>query len=177
MAGQASEVAHDVGTLSLPIADCVYSQRGRDAIQNAKQHVGHQYMLTMDIRDCYPSVTVALVKRSLERAGFNRPVAALITKLVTYHGRLPQGAITSAAILNCVLADVGEELLSFACGHSVTYTRFVDDLCFSGSQPVRTIRRLVRRVLGRCGFEVSFQKTRSVGPQDLKIVTGLAVSG
>lgn len=160
----------------LRAADCVYSQRGRDPIQNARQHVGNPYMLVLDIRDCYPSVTVERVRLAFIRCGFTRHVADLLTKLVTTRGQLPQGASTSAAVLNCVLYDSDEELTELAQAHGVVYTRFVDDICLSGDTPVRPLRRQVSRLLARQGFQVGTRKTKLYDPGDAKILTKIVVA-
>lgn len=160
----------------LPVAESVYSQRGRGTIKNARQHVGHAYMLVMDIKSCYPSVTVERVRLAFVRCGFERHVAGLLTRLVTARGQLPQGAASSAAVLDCVLRDVDEALGDLASANAAVYTRYVDDICISGNTLIRPLYRCARKVLAECGFEVGSRKTRLYDPSDVKILTKIVVA-
>lgn len=156
--------------------NAVFSQRGRNQVQNAKQHVGRPYLLVMDVRNCYPNITVERVRAALRRAGFQAHVADLIARLVTYRNFLPQGACTSGAILDCVFRGVDEALTAIAAEHDAIYTRFGDDLAFSSHSPMYGLDRKVKHTLGRHGFTIGHKKTKRAGPGELKVITNIEVS-
>lgn len=159
-----------------PISDVVYSTVGRDPIKNARVHVGRPFMLVMDIADCYPSVHVGAVRDSLLAVGFSRDVAGLITRIATFHGCLPQGAPSSAAILNLVLRAADESLLQSAADVGATYTRYADDLCFSSDSSLLGFRKRAIHLLNEQGFTVRPAKTRLYGPRDMKVLTKIVVA-
>jgi hypothetical protein len=158
------------------VSDRVYSQRGRDVIQNAQQHCSHAYMLCVDLRDCFPTTTLQMIRDALLRAGFAHDVTKLIARLVTYNGRLPQGPPTSPAVFNCVFHDADVRLECLATEFSAVYTRYMDDLCFSGNADLRLLRRRVVAVLRGYGYGISERKTRYSGPGQPHVVTKILVT-
>ena len=65
-----------------------------------------------------------------------RDVARLLTRLTTLDAGLPQGAPTSNAIANLLLADaVDRPVALLAVTTNTEATRFVDDFTFSGDEP------------------------------------------
>jgi hypothetical protein len=81
---------------------------------------------------------------------FGRDVAHLLTRLTTYRSVLPQGAPTSPAIANLVLAlsvDAPSSLLAERM--DLKYSRFVDDLTFSGNNPRPVINSVARLLSSR----------------------------
>lgn len=160
---------------NLPLSSHVYSRRGRDVVQNARQHVGRPYRLTVDIADCFPSTTLAMVRSALEDAELPRNVAGLITRIVTYNGRLPQGSPCSPAVLDCVLYRLDESLARLAAEYGGVYSRFVDDLTFSADVPLAALRRRASKIVRSYGYTLRQEKTRSTGPGDFHTVTGIAV--
>jgi RNA-directed DNA polymerase len=161
---------------SIPVADCVYSQRGRSVVLNARQHLSRDYMVVLDIRDCFPSISHRMVKEALSRLGFSADVGGVITRLVTYKGRLPLGPPTSPAIMNFVLAVVDSELTALAGEYNATYTRYGDDLCFSADAHLGSLRRRATRVLRAHGFALNAGKTQTWGPDDRHTITNIVVS-
>ena len=160
----------------LPVANCVYSQRGRDVVLNAEQHLNHDYMAVMDVCDCFPSTTYVMVRDAFDRMGFVPAVAGLLTRMVTLNGRLPQGPPSSPAVLNCVLGPIDADLSTIAENHGAVYTRYMDDLCFSGNEALSGLRRLVSRRLRSSGYSLAERKTKLFGPSDRHTVTKIVVS-
>ena len=161
---------------SLPVSQRVYSQRGRNVVKNAQQHSANAYMLGMDLKDCFPTTTLEMVRDSLLRRGFRRDVVKVIARLVTYHGRLPQGPPTSPAVFDGVFFGADQELEVLAARHGAVYTRYMDDLCFSGPSPLRLLRRQVVQVANASGFGINQRKTTISGPNQTHEVTGIHIS-
>jgi RNA-directed DNA polymerase len=97
-------------------------------------HIGQKAVLKIDIQDCFGSIhRPRVISALIRRLGYGRKVAELVGGLVTRNGYLPQGASTSMFIANLVLLDSDETLLSIVPEHGVKhYTRWVDDMVFSG---------------------------------------------
>lgn len=96
-------------------------------------------------------------------------------------GHLPQGAPTSPMLANLVCAALDSELQCIAAREGLTYTRYADDMTFSGefdnrSAAVDVLRELAR-VVGGHGFSINAQKTSIAKNGSRKIVTGLSVDG
>ena len=150
---------------------------GKSPLTNAWQHVGASCVVRLDIRDFFPAVTNRQVYRVwLQQVGVGPGLASLLTALTTYRGRLPLGAPTSSALANLVLSEADEEIRELAVSKGLGFTRFVDDLVFSGDDPRSLINRVVL-VLRHAGFAVSHRKLKIMGPARRKVVTGLCVEG
>ena len=143
---------------------------------NAERHCGARSVLRVDIKSFFPTVSNEQVYRVWSRRlCCGTRVSQLLTRLTTFHRRLPQGAPTSMALANLVLLDADEKIRHLAAEQALTYTRYVDDLIFSGDDP-RLVINCVAGVLAASGFRVSRKKLEVIGPSRLKEVTGLAVN-
>lgn len=160
----------------VPIPACVFGVRGKGVIANAEQHVTQGHMAVLDIADCFPSTRVDLVRGALEACGFSTEAAHLVTQLTTTNGRLPQGAPTSPALLNIVLRDTDAELAARARRAGAIYTRYMDDLCFSGRTELSSLVAYAKGALRRRGFRHNPAKCRSWGLGEPHTVTKIIVT-
>jgi RNA-directed DNA polymerase len=110
---------------------------GKSPRSNANPHLGRQCVVNVDVKGFYPNVRHYVVYRLFRRElGFGRDVARLVTRLTTLDAGLPQGAPSSNAIANLLLADVVDKPVSLlAIEMNTEATRFVDDFTFSGEEP------------------------------------------
>lgn len=117
---------------------------------NAAQHCGKSLVVSMDIRSFYPSVSHRHVARVFQREfGCGNDTTWLLTRLTTIDGQLPQGAPTSTAIANIVLATaVDRRSENIARERGVALTRFVDDFAFSGENAKTLINPTARAASG-----------------------------
>lgn len=159
----------------LPISDHVYSRPGRDVVRHARQHAGRAYKLSMDIRDCFPSTRLSMVRTTLLAAELPQDVAMLVARLVTYKGRLPQGSCCSNAVLDAVLYPLDEALGALATEYGGRYTRFADDLSFSADVPLESLRRRAKKLVRKHGYDLRHEKTRSSGVGEIHTMTGIVV--
>jgi hypothetical protein len=134
----------------------------------------------MDIKNCFPSITVQKVRTVFEKLGFSSDALSILTKLTTWDFQLPQGPPTSPAIANLALANLDRRQLGVAKQHGFTYTRFVDDLSASGGRRLRKVRNLQERIVKDEGFSVKplkdGQKKLMHRDQDRQQVTGLVLN-
>ena len=152
------------------------SIRGRSARTNAEQHLGRPCFVKIDVASFFDNVGHRNVYRMFrDEFGFGRDVASLIARLVTFEGALPQGAPTSPSVANLFVRSVDSQLCA-SLPSGVRYTRYVDDLTFSGSNPRHLIGEAAM-LLTRRGLPIKISKLVIAGRGSRQEVTGLVVNG
>lgn len=153
--------------------------KGRSIKSNAALHVGRQVVVNGDVANCFPSVRWPLVLAALRRdfGGDLSPQAiSLLVDLCTSRGGLPIGAPTSPALLNRVLLRSDEILTEQAELRGCVYSRYADDLTFSGDHRAVEMLGVARGVLGRIGLTLDPKKTNIFRRGRRQMVTGLVVN-
>lgn len=148
--------------------------RERSTVSNASQHLGKTCVLRVDLEDFFPSISSAMVKTSLEAQGYEEKAAELAVSIVTIAGKLPIGLSTSPFLSNLVFLSTDHSLAEYAHSEGLSFTRYVDDLTFSGEVADRHLTD-ISQILDDAGWSVNTHKTafmRRGGPQ---YVTGLYV--
>jgi hypothetical protein len=173
---------------AIPPHDAAHAFRpGRSVRTFVAPHVGRRVVLKLDLRDFFPTITAARVTALFLTAGYPEPVAFLLAGLCTNSaprdvladpacpdpwrarhllGRphLPQGAPSSPALANLSSFRLDVRLAGLAATADAHYTRYADDLAFSGG-PVFE-RSIARFQIHACaialeeGFEIHTHKTR-----------------
>lgn len=171
--------AHHVAR-AVQLPACVYGfVPGRCGVKEAaQQHSPARWVYSLDIRDFFPSITEQQVREALVRIGYADSSAAFLTRLMTLNGRLPQGSPASPVISNWVFFTTDQRLLTLANELGVRYTRYADDLVFSGiDMPPQEIQNRVREIVTGAGWTIAADKEHLVSrPARLK-VHGLLVHG
>ena len=73
----------------------------RSVMDNAEHHLTAALLVTLDVRQCFPSITNIHIYRVWSNfLGCSPPVAAMLTRLTTFGRHLPQGAPTSPLLAN-----------------------------------------------------------------------------
>lgn len=169
---------HVARALQLP--DCVLGfVPGRSGVKEAAtHHCQATWVYSLDIRDFFPSITELQVKDALTRIGYTRETADFLSRLFTLDGRLPQGSPASPVLSNCVFYPTDQALIELAQELQVRYTRYADDLVFSGTAaPPPGLRDRVRMIVTDAGWVIAEDKEMLAQlPGRLK-VHGLLVHG
>lgn len=180
----------------LPLNEAVHGfRRGRDCLSGATNHVGRDVVICMDIEEFFPSFDFRRVSGFFRSIGYSREVASLLANLTTVtpdsvNGaiskycrdipQLPQGAPTSPGISNAICWRLDKRLTALARRFGADYTRYADDLTFSGHQDLaRTEQRLVRlvqEVIQSEGLFLNEAKTRIMRKGRQQRVTGVVVN-
>lgn len=175
---QAWFAGHIAQAIQLP--ECVYGfVPGRSGVKEAAQyHCPATWIYSLDIRDFFPSITTPQVRDALVRIGYANNSADFLTRLLTLNGQLPQGSPASPVISNAVFMPTDEALLVLAAELGVKYSRYADDLVFSGgSVPPPELQSRVREIVTGSGWVLAEDKEQlSLLPARLK-VHGLLVHG
>ena len=147
------------------------------ALNNARPHVGHKIVLKLDIRHFFDKITYYLVKeKAFPDDVFSEPNRILLAMLCSYNGCLPQGAPSSPVISNIILKDF-DNIIGVWCGkRNITYTRYCDDMTFSGSFDPTPVKSLVSKELYKLGFYLNEKKTAIVRNGQQMLVTGIVVN-
>lgn len=176
----------------IPLWDCVHGFRpGHSVASFTADHVNRHTVLRIDLRDFFATIRVKSIINYLWYLGYPHEVARRLTGLMTNHPplpvlrgcphaqtrserrqilrryarpHLPQGAPTSPALANLCSIWLDSRLTQLAEAAGAAYTRYGDDMLFSGGPEFgRGARRFHAHVLAIAlenGFEVEPRKTR-----------------
>ncbi len=182
--------------------------RGRSVHTHAAAHVGRDIVIRLDLKDFFPSISGARVFLFFRSLGYNVRAANALTALcVAWQTRrslrdglktlatttdinallprysvahVPQGAPTSPALANLCARSLDLRLDAWAKSFGATYTRYADDLVFSGDAALakswRAFIATARVIIGEEGWELNVQKTRVMRRSVRQVFTGLVVN-
>jgi RNA-directed DNA polymerase len=167
-------------------AACHGFTQQRSVLTNARPHVGQSVVLGLDLRDFFASVAARRVFGIFQLAGYRRSVAHALTGLCTnvvaqgvwarfptirdpllvqprfWLGRqlatphLPQGAPTSPALANLIAFRLDRRLTGLAEAFHGRYSRYADDLTFSGPDVLRVRRSVVEQLASEIARDEGF---------------------
>lgn len=162
----------------LPVSPHATAYRmGGSILAGAVPHLGSGLILKMDIRDFFGSITYLMVYRSaFPRIYFPPAAATLFAHLCCCRDSLPQGAPTSAAVSNLVMKPFDDHMGGWCAERGIVYTRYCDDMTFSGDFSPPEVIRKVRSFLLSLGFVVNEGKTRVLPAGRRQAVTGIVVN-
>ena len=150
---------------------------GSSTLCNAKHHVGKQVVLKLDILHFFDSIRYSTVKdKVFPEEIYAEPVRILLTMLCYHKDALPQGAPSSPAITNIILYEFDEQIGQWCRERGIAYTRYCDDMTFSGDFNPAEVIRFVRLELKKMGFLLNEQKTQIQRPGQQQTVTGIVVN-
>jgi retron-type reverse transcriptase len=153
--------------------------RGSSTLENARPHVGRQMVVNADIESFFPRTSHAHILRACRKlAGgmLSERAIRFVADLCSYGGGLPIGAPTSPAIGNIVLTPPDRAIDRAAKRFGIAYTRYADDLTFSGGGDCHRILPFVEKVLGGLGYELKRKKINLFRKGRRQVVTGLVVN-
>ena len=145
---------------------------------NAECHRKNLFILEMDIKNFFGSVTEEQVFKLFCNIGYNTNVSAILTNLCTYKKMLPQGAVTSPYIANLVTYHLDRRINGFCSRKDIVYTRYADDMSFSANDRVKLnrIEGFVKYIVYDEGFEINERKTRYLSNEVKKTITGITIN-
>ena len=131
-------------------------------IHNAKKHLGGEWILKLDITSFFESISERQVYYVFRNLGYRAIIAFELSRICTrildipndnrlrkkrwrsrkqwkhsntnIVGHLPQGAPTSPMLANLVCLKLDDDLKKIARNEGLTYTRYADDMTFSGTE-------------------------------------------
>jgi len=179
-------------------------RRGRSVASYTSPHTNQKLVLRMDLQNFFPSLVPWRLIHLLMLVGYCEDVARMITGLCTnvtpsavwdsrtatdgdqqirrmlQQPHFPQGAPTSPAIANLITFRLDSRLSGLARWADASYTRYADDLLFSGDEKFRRsidrFRIYVAAIAIEEGFEVNHHKTRIMSQSVRQRATGLVLN-
>ncbi|MFI5915666.1 reverse transcriptase family protein [Dactylosporangium sp. NPDC051541] len=163
---------------------------GRSVHTFTAPHAGQRVVVRLDLAQFFPSISVRRVYGLFRSIGYPEPVAHTLAALCTTSTpfdvargsiflrtpHLPQGAPTSPALANLCTFRLDRRLAGLALSFGAEYTRYADDLAFSGSFEASGLVRAVSEIAADEGFRVHPAKTRVRGRGDQQRLAGLVVN-
>jgi hypothetical protein len=179
--------------------------KGRSCLSSASVHASETVVLSLDLSDFFSTVSSDRIHGLFRSIGYPWSVARLLTGLCTTvtprnvfaensEGRtldwrarnllsgshLPQGAPTSPALANLCAWKLDQRLNGLAVRFDSQYTRYADDLTFSGdgqfARAMTSVLAAVETIVRDEGFALNAAKTRVMPSQARQRVTGIVVN-
>ncbi|MEX0716555.1 MAG: reverse transcriptase family protein [Planctomycetaceae bacterium] len=173
---------------------------GRSIVTNASPHAGRRVVVKLDLENFYANVRFDRVVAIFRRVGYCREAAIWLGRLTTsalpgnisfpgsdpyaleaYQGRhLPQGGPTSPALANLSAYSLDVRLSGLARKFGASYTRYADDLTFSGDErflkSLAVFLPLASQIVTRERFRLNKDKRRVLRNNQRQTVTGVVVN-
>lgn len=149
---------------------------GKSILTNAKLHLGQRCLLKIDLEEFFPSIKINYVIKIFRNCGYPANVAFYLARLCCKDGKLPQGAATSPALSNIVAYSLDARLSGVAKKFHLKYTRYADDITFSGDRISINTLQILDEIIRDQGFQINREKTHLCRSKGKRIVTGLSVA-
>ena len=164
--------------IQYPISKYAKAYKPGSSIQkNARPHVGKKKILKLDIEGFFHHILYSRVKDTVfYEEKYSESIRILLTMLCYYNDSLPQGAPTSPAITNIIMYDFDETVGAFCNEKNIAYTRYCDDMTFSGCFDEREIISFVKGELRKLGLFLKNRKTAVISASKRQVVTGIVVN-
>lgn len=164
--------------------------KDRSIVDNARIHVGHNYVFNLDLENFFTSISEARVIARLQYPPFNfsKKLAFTIGGLCAVRKEengevkfvLPQGAPTSPLLSNAVCDFLDSKMRKLASKYGTHYSRYADDITFSSMRNVYQedgdFRKELQAIISKQGFKINKAKTRLQKKNHRQEVTGLTVN-
>ena len=145
--------------------------------KNAYPHVGKEKLLKLDILHFFDSILYSTVKEKVfPDSRYSEPIRVLLTMLCYYKDALPQGAPSSPVITNIIMRDFDETVGKWCTERGIDYTRYCDDMTFSGSFDENEVMGFVEAELKKSNFLLNRKKTAVIPSGKRQTVTGIVVN-
>lgn len=164
--------------------------KGRSLKEGAESHLKQESILSIDIKDFFPTIHFGRVKAMFESYfKFNYSDASTLASICCLsNGELPQGAPTSPIISNIISNDLDKKLNRISRKYKCVYTRYADDITISSQllhfpqqiakkqEGIVVLSDLIKEVFEFNGFEINERKTRLKNKFQSMSVTGVKVN-
>ena len=144
--------------------------------ENARFHKRQEVVLSLDVENFFDSITSDKIYYLFSGLGYKEDVAVMLTNLCCLNGCLPQGAPTSPMLSNIILKDFDNIIGKYTNENKIRYTRYADDMTFSGDFSSGKIISFVKKNLYKLGLKLNESKTRTRTKGQCQEVTGIVVN-
>jgi len=172
---------------------------GKSVRDNGQPHLGKPLVVKLDISSFFGSIGFLQVFRAIDKAlkaspltgchylnaddradiktkNYNNVLSFYFARFCTRNGVLPQGAPTSPVLSNLVFAPIDEIIGEYCKKRHIAYTRYSDDMTFSGAFNPLSLIDFVRHILAVNDFKLNDKKTKILGRGCCRVITGAVVN-
>ncbi len=170
--------------------------KSRSPSTAAAKHAAEEMVIRFDLANFFPSITARRIHGLFRTMGYPHAVARHLTGLSTVATpphilrlldphlaqtasirHLPQGAPTSPALANLCSFGLDRRLAGLARRFGATYTRYADDLTFSGDAIIaRPLLNMVPIIVVDAGFRLNPTKTKVMPAHQRQSTTGIVIN-
>lgn len=165
-------------------------RRGKSIVNNARAHARNRFLLKLDFKDFFHSITGADFKSFLigtSQTNLDQNEIDYLTRILFWkkeHGGkliLSIGAPSSPMLSNILMYEFDEAMRAYCVPRRIRYTRYADDLTFSTSIP-STLESVIPQVEMICKtlrfprLTLNYEKTVHASKKGCRRVTGLVLS-
>ena len=186
----------------VPISSCAMGfAKGRSIVDNAKIHEDQEVILNLDLSNFFETIGLRRIYGVFKSLGYVPNVAMELANICTAsipndlfssmpaqeakrlwniskrEPVLAQGAPTSPGISNIVCRRLDKRLSGLANRYGVNYSRYADDITFSGKAENMPNVRVIRKIIENEKFIINWNKVGKYGRGQKQMVTGLLING
>lgn len=170
------------------IPDYIYGfEIGKSIPKMAEIHTNKHVVISLDIKDFFPSIKQFMVKAMFEQLGIAEDAAGLLSELCTYKSYVPQGSLTAPKISNLIAAGTfGRDIKEMSDRLGLSLTIYADDITVSYNEPtldrelnsskVREVIEEITKLVRKYGFSINTDKTKIMRRHQRQWVCGAVVN-
>lgn len=149
---------------------------GKSILDNVKFHKGQEKVICIDLDNFFPSIKEEHVFQIFINFGYSKRISSILSKLCCNEGSLPQGAPTSPQLSNIFLYNFDTTISNYCIDNKIRYTRYADDMTFSGKIDEVKLLELLGRELASIDLKINEKKTKIMTADMRQVVTGVIVN-
>jgi len=163
--------------LQVPVSDAAKAYvPGKKLKESARLHRSQGFVLRVDIKDFFPTISRYRVFGLFRSLGYCSEVAGSLSHLCCLDESLPQGSPCSPYLSNIILRSLDKRMLSYCRSRGLRYSRYADDFSISGRSFSHSLIALVCEMIRSEGFDVNEKKTAIMRAGGRQIVVGAVVN-
>jgi RNA-directed DNA polymerase len=165
----------------LPNQHCHGFVKDRSIVSNAELHTNKVFVLNIDLQDFFPTIKMKRIIEALSNDPFkfSPEMAKIMSRFACKDGGLPQGSPMSPLVSNICCEKLDADLNEFSSRNKLTYSRYADDITFSGYRRIfneKFFSDLGKIIRGKHNYRIKKSKTRIQSRQNRQEVTGVIVN-
>jgi len=172
----------------------------KSILNNAKTHENRSVILNLDLSDFFETINERRVYGMFKMLGYASNLSVELAKICTVsisdyklaqlsemeqeyfqdinsprESFLVQGAPTSPGISNIICKKLDNRLSKLANKHGANYSRYADDITFSGDSSYLPNVNIIKKIIQEEGFNINWGKVGKYKKGQRQMVTGLLI--
>lgn len=155
----------------------ISGKKGKSYIDNARLHQSKNNVCTIDIEKFYDSTKEIYVYNFFKYTmHMEKDVAAVLTDLVTYNGKIPTGTPTSQLVAFLSYKDIFVKIHNMCSRKEILFSLFVDDITLSSDKIIdKKIKYKINALLNSKELHIKKTKTKFFSIKSNKSITGTII--